>query len=247
MQDASSEPFQPLAAMGIMSRSLELSRDHLGAFLAISVGPLFALGLIDLLLEDQHWLTQVLLAIPTLFVYLLAWSATTLLTAGTLLGHPPDFETAYRCALRSPLGTLLKASIAMIVLIMAGFIALVVPGFIIMAQLSLVPAVVVIERRRTWDSLRQSRALGSGFHTRNLFIVVLLSIPPALAFSLARYLGIDGVLPDLVLTAVSSALQALSMVATFLIYIDMRAREEPLDPTTLALEINTAYGRHDTA
>jgi hypothetical protein len=247
MQSEKSRPFQPLTAMGIVARSLELFREHLGPFLAISVGPVFLLGTLDLLIEHQHWLTQLLFIIPTLFVYLLAWSATTLLTAGALLGHVPDFATAYRCALRSPLGTLLKASLAMILLIMAGFIALIVPGFIVMAQLLLVPAVVVIERRRTWDSLRRSRALGSGFHARNLGIVILLSLPPTLAFWLSRYLGIEGFLPDLVLNAVSSALQALSMLATVLIYVDMRARKESLDPVTFALEINAAYGSHDPA
>ena len=247
MQSSPSEPFRPLDFGQLLSRSLALFTDHFAAFLAVSIGPVFAIDAIGLLTEGAHWVTQVLFTVVTLFVYMVVWSATTLLASGGLLHHPPDFATAYRAALRSPIGTLFRSTIVFIVLVTVGLALLIVPGLIVMAQLMLAPAIVVMERRGTWDSLRRSRALGSGFHARNLILIVVLSLPSILLAALAASLEIDNTFLNLVVMAVSSVTQALTVIAAFLAYIDMRARKESLDPTTLALEIGAAYGQEDAA
>ena len=238
-------PFSPRDTAGLIGATLDLFLRHFSAFAWTSIAPALAISVLNIALGEQEWTVHLVLAIPLLFLELLIWSATTLVSVGTVLGHLPDVSTAYRCALRSPLATLLISTLLLGVTIAAGTFLLVVPGLIVLAQTLLVPVIVVIERRPTWDALRRSRALGAGFYVRNLFVVIVLYLPSILGAILSSSMDEGSPALDVALALLGTVLQTLSMLATVLVYIDMRARKESFDPTTLALEINTAYGERD--
>jgi hypothetical protein len=242
LDTASAQPFPVRDAAGLIGAALDLFMRNLSAFAWTSIAPALAISVLDIALGEQEWVVRLLLAVPLLFIELLIWSATTLVSVGAVLGHVPDVGTAYRCALRSPLGTLLKSTLLMAAMIIGGTFLLIIPGLIMLAQTVLVPAIVVVERRATWDSLRRSRALGAGFYVRNLLIVIVLYLPSILGAIFASSLDESSAVFDVALALLSTVLQTLSMLATVLVYIDMRTRKEGLDPNTLSLEINAAYG-----
>lgn len=242
MQDLRTPPFPAQDARELLATAFDLFTRHFSAFAWVSIAPALALSVVDMAIASQDWTLRAILYVPALFVTLLIWSASTLLSAGAVLGHVPDAATAYRCALRSPLGTLLLATMLMGLLILGGTILLIVPGIIALAQTFLVPTIVVLERRTTWDSLRRSRALGASFYGRNLLVIVALFVPVLLASLVVAALEIEHAMAHVILALLSAVMQALSMLATVLVYIDMRTRKEQLDPTAFALEINAAYG-----
>jgi hypothetical protein len=242
LDDTPLPPFPARDAMSLIGATLDLFMRNLTAFAWTSIAPALAISVLDILLSDQPIALRIVLAVPLLFAELVIWSATTLVAAGAVLGHVPDVSTAYRCALRSPLGTLLKSTLLLIVLIAGGTLLLIVPGLIVLAQTLLVPAIVIIERRQTWESLRRSRALGSGFYVRNVLVVIAIYLPTLLASVAIGSMDTDSAIADVALAVLGTVLQTLTMIATVLLYIDMRARKERFDPTTFALEINAAYG-----
>jgi hypothetical protein len=242
VDDTPIPPFPARDAMSLIGATVDLFTRHLTAFAWTSIAPALAISLLDIMLSDQQIAVRIVLAVPLLLAELVIWAATTLVTAGAVLDHVPDVATAYRCALRSPLGTLLKATLLMILLIGGGTLLLIVPGMIVLAQTLLVPAIIIIERRQTWDSLRRSRALGAGFYVRNVLIIVVLYLPTLLASMAVGAMETDSAMADVLLAVLGTVLQTLTMIATVLLYIDMRARKERFDPTALALELNAAYG-----
>jgi hypothetical protein len=232
--------------MSLIGATLDLFMRNLTAFAWTSIAPALALSVLHILLDgllgDQAMSVRLVLFVPLLFATFVIWSATTLVAAGAVLGHVPDVSTAYRCALRSPLLTLLTSTVLLVVLILVGSILLVVPGLIALALTLLVPAIVILERRPVWESLRRSRALGSGFYVRNVLIVIALSLPALLASMVVGSAETYSAAADVAVAVLNTVLQTLTMIATVLLYIDMRARKENVDPNTFALEINAAYG-----
>jgi hypothetical protein len=242
LQDIQAPPFPVQTARELIGTTIELFMRHLSVFAWVAIAPALALSVLNMALGSQDLTARAVLYVPILFAELLIWSASTLVAAGAVLGHVPDTATAYRCALRSPIASLLLSTMLMGLLVLVGTILLVIPGIIALAQTFLMPAIVVIERRKTWDSLRRSRALGAGFYARNLFVITVLFLPALVATMMIVALEIEHAMASVILALLTAVLQAVSMLGTVLVYIDMRARKEQLDPTTFALEINAAYG-----
>lgn len=242
MDDTPTQPFQPQTTFGLIGGALDLFMRNIAAFAATCIAPTLAVSIVNILIGERPLAIGLVIGALILFAELLIWSATTLVAIGAVLGHVPNVATAYRCAARSPLLTLFLAMAVVFMLVIGGTILLVVPGLIALAVTLLVPAIVVVERRSVWDSLRRSRVLGSGFYIRNVFIVIALFLPVILGVTLISSPEERNPGVEVAFALVSTVLQALSMLATVLLYIDMRARKEQLDPTTLALEINSAYG-----
>jgi hypothetical protein len=242
MDEARTPPFPSRDTAALIGATIDLFIKHFTAFAWTTIAPALAINILNVALGEQPVAVSLLLAIPVLVAELVIWSATTLVSVGAALGHVPDVATAYRCALRSPLLTLFASMMLVLALVVGGSLLLIVPGLVALVMTVLVPVIVVVERRATWDSLRRSRALGSGFYLRNLFIVVILFVPAVVGAYLVSSLEVENPVIEVGLAVLSTVLQTLSMLATVLVYIDMRARKEQLDPTTLALEIGEAYG-----
>jgi hypothetical protein len=242
MDEARTPPFPSRGTAALIGATLDLFMRHFSAFAWTSIAPALAIGILNVALGEQPVAISLVLAIPVIVAELVIWSATTLVSVGAALGHVPDVATAYRCALRSPLFTLFASMMLVFALVIGGSLLLVVPGLVALAMTLLVPVIVVVERRTVWDTLRRSRALGSGFYVRNLFIVIILLVPMVVGAYLVSSLEVKNPAIEVALTLLSTVLQTLSILATVLVYIDMRGRKEQLDPTTFSLEIGEAYG-----
>ena len=242
METTPASPFPARNTAGLIGATLDLFVRHFAAFAWTCIAPSLAISIVNIAIGEQPSAVSVLLAIPMIIAELLIWSATTLVSIGVVLGHVPDVATAYRCARRSPLFVLFVSMMLVSLLVLGGTLLLIVPGLIALVMTLLVPVIVVVERRTVWESLRRSRALGSGFYIRNLFVVIALVVPAIIGAGLIPSLEEPNPAVVVALALLSTILQALSMLATVLVYIDMRARKEQLDPATFAHEINAAYG-----
>jgi hypothetical protein len=102
-----------------------------------------------------------------------------------------------------------------------------------------VPTVVVLERTWAWTALQRSRILGKGFYTRNTALVLLLYLPTTiLAWIIYATLQISS---SDVLKALGIVLQGilvpLPLIATVLLYYDLRARSEGYDLAMLGQDL----------
>lgn len=242
MDATPSQPFPAQSTFGLIGATLDLFMRNITTFASTCIAPTLAISIVNILIGERPLAIGLVLGAVILFAELLIWSATTLVSIGAVLGHVPNVATAYRCAARSPLLTLFLAMAVVFMLVIGGTILLIVPGLIALAVTLLVPAIIVVERRSVWDSLRRSRVLGSGFYIRNVFIVITLFLPVIVGISFMSSPEVRNPGVEVAFALLTTVLQALGMLATVMIYIDMRARKEQLDPTTLALEINAAYG-----
>jgi hypothetical protein len=102
-----------------------------------------------------------------------------------------------------------------------------------------VPTVVVLERTFGWTPLLRSSALGKGFYLRNLAIVLLLYITTfILGWVAFLTLQIQESNTLQILGAVlETALAPLPLIATVLLYYDLRARAEGYDLAMLGQDL----------
>ena len=133
LDDTPVPPFPTRDAMGLVGAAIDLFMRNLSAFAWTSIAPALAISVLHILLErnilrDQSTGMHLIILVPVLFATLVIWSATMLVTAGAMLGHVPDVSTAFRCALRSPLLTLLTATMVLTLLILAGGMLSSYPG-----------------------------------------------------------------------------------------------------------------------
>lgn len=129
---------------------------------------------------------------------------------------------------------LLAVSVVVAVLVMAGLLLFLVPGFIVLAVLLLAAPVVVLEKAGAAEALRRSARLTRGVRARILGIAVLAQLITSLISS-----ALLSVLPDsatVSATVVALAVQALVSAVTVpwtasviaLLYVDTRIRKEGL-------------------
>jgi hypothetical protein len=102
-----------------------------------------------------------------------------------------------------------------------------------------VPTVIVLEGTFGWTALKRSKALARGHYIRNCAMLLLLYIP---TFILGRVLffslqvsGNDVL--KVIGVALQTALYPLPLIATVLLYYDLRARSEGYDLTMLSQDL----------
>lgn len=113
-------------------------------------------------------------------------------------------------------------------------------GLVVLFQIwwMFVPTVVVLERSFGWASLSRSKALGKGFYLRNVGIVVLLYSIVLLGWAAFLPLQIHPNHLLKMLAAVLAALLApLPLIATVLLYYELRVRSESYDLVTLGQDL----------
>ena len=133
------------------------------------------------------------------------------------------------------------AIVAGIILIL-GFIALIIPGFIVMTMFWVVVPVAVIERQGVGSSLSRSRFLTYGHRWAIFGIVILLGLAQGLSQALAQTLllpsiplRVQDLLPwlfgDLLITAFFAALAAVTVGVGYYL---LRSEKEGADIKTIA-------------
>jgi hypothetical protein len=140
-----------------------------------------------------------------------------------------DIETTFK-RVRPSLGPLFVAGLLTGLGIALGFLALIVPGFILLTRWILVTPAVVLERRSATDAMRRSWHLVRG-HGWKVFAVILITmLVSAIGQSIA--IAVFAFLPDFLQTWIGG-LVANSLVAPFValawtvMYFRLRGDPEP--------------------
>ena len=122
------------------------------------------------------------------------------------------------------------ASLFSFVLVAAGLLALVIPGFIVGAYVGMGPVAAVLERTRAGDSLRRSVALSAPARRAVGVVFGVFVIIPNAALQVALYLGKDSVPLGLwvALELVSVVLFLVGLLALTRAFLLLGGTREPL-------------------
>lgn len=163
-----------------------------------------------------------------------AWAA-----AEVYLGEQPTVGETYRYIGRRiwpVVGVSLLTALALIL----GFLALIIPGFILMARLFAATIAVVIEDRGVTDAMRRSSDLVKGSTGRVLGYLIVMGVIVGIGGMILGGLSFlfDSEAAVLVLDLISSVvLTPLSAVFGVLLYFDLRIRKEAFDLEVMAREL----------
>jgi hypothetical protein len=135
---------------------------------------------------------------------------------------------------------LLGISILQVIIIIIGF----VPGIIAMLWLIFTPSVVILEGSGGFAALKRSKAIGKGYHSRNLGIFALLLVIPIVIYGIlvVAFMKLfphavghfGGWLFDAIVDSLSAPLTIIGIV---LMYYDLRVRKEAYDAAALAEDL----------
>ena len=162
----------------------------------------------------------------------------------SVLGRAPELGASMRLGLRR-MGRLFVAGLAMYIVVLLGFVALIIPGVIIACGYAVVVQVAVLEDLGSaTDALGRSWALTKGYKGKAfalaLAFIAIFSVPFIAAGAVAAFV------PALA-APVTAAGQLLSFVVTplfacvfTLFYYDLRVRQEGFDLDHLSRELGLA-------
>jgi hypothetical protein len=151
-------------------------------------------------------------------------------------------STSTRTALARSKGywlSLVATALAVALAVLGGLMALIVPGLLALAALSLAPAVVTVERTSPGAALRRCVELTRGSRLRILGTVLLALFLSSMVSTLLSALApagesLSGDLPRMLLAALASAVTTPWVAGVIaLVYIDLRIRKENLAASLL--------------
>jgi hypothetical protein len=199
------------------------------------------------------WLANWLLVIP------FAAATLTVGVSDICVGNRPSIIRSLRRVFGAILGKLVVTNL-LIFLVQAAFFVPMIAAFwgagnclvglaILPASLALAllfqiwwmfaPTVVVLERIFGWTALKRSKGLGKGFYWRNCGVLLLLYVP-TLVLVWIVYATLQSQ-PNHILkvlgVAIEGMLAPLPLIATVLLYYDLRARSEGYDLAMLGQDL----------
>jgi hypothetical protein len=133
----------------------------------------------------------------------------------------------------------LALKLQMVPLFLCALVASLVLMLLFLVWWMFVPTVVVLERTFGWTALKRSKALGKGFYIRNCGLVFLLYLPTSIlvwaVFSTLQISHSD--ILKMLGVALEGALAPLPLIATVLLYYELRVRSEGYDLATLGQDL----------
>jgi hypothetical protein len=183
--------------------------------------------------------------VQSLFVRPLLTAAVARASADAYLGHAVQVWPTLRFAL-TKIHSILWISLLAALAVVGGFIALVVPGIILLVRLSFGTTILIVERRKGSKALGRSWRLSQGHFWRLLgtlivatlmvsIVASVLTIPANLAFAA---LGPGGWPIAAVGESIATVLTTpFATLVTVLLYFDLRIRKEAFDLEVMAQEI----------
>lgn len=199
-------------------------------------------------LANEMLVLMLVAMLAMLLASLIGSAAITVAVSDICLGNRPSVGRSLRKAFGKLIGRLLVVGLLQMVILLAGLLLLVVPFFIFLAWFLFAQAIVVLEGRRGRDALKRSKALGTGFHWRNVSVLALVSvilfvIVILLGLVMAPFFAFLSAGPeDWLLRTFQAVVQIgiaapLSFVTITLTYYDLRVRKEGYDAQALAEEL----------
>ena len=229
-----------------VSKALEVFFKNFVPFMVLAVVlycPVFLYGYYNV--QDPQRLQDGFVLLIAIMMELILYSVLTAsLVYGTvqhLNGTPTNLVGCFGRGIQTMLAVLGVAIVAGIILIL-GFIALIIPGFIVMTMFWVVVPVAVIERQGVGSSLSRSRFLTYGHRWAIFGIVILLGLAQGIFQAVAQAfllpsmpLRVQDLLPwligDWLITAFFAALAA---VIVGVGYYLLRSEKEGADIKTIA-------------
>lgn len=178
----------------------------------------------------------------------IAGGAATYAISERYLGNDVTIGEALRLAL-SRFWTLSVAQITATIRVIFGFLLLIVPGILWLLSYSLVVPAILVENQKATPSLSRSRDLVKGHRGKVfcvLFVINLLQGIPLLGVSMILGMifniesGAGAVLNSAIINLVSIFVTPLGIIATILLYYDMRIRKEGFDLEMLSRAITVS-------
>jgi hypothetical protein len=249
---AATERVRPLGqdkgVYDLLAEAIRLYRANLRAFLMTAAvvvipgslfssltAPLSALPFVPLWLAGEALHALVFCG----FVLPLVQAALTIGTADRLMAGDADWREHWSL-LRPRLSLLLSAALPASLVLAVGFLVAVLPGLVLSFFLLFAVPVVLFERLGGTAALRRSARLVSQDWLRAALIFLVLGLTASLAHWVAGRLApgallLDNFLGDLLFLLV----MPVPIIATVLLYLDLRRKAEGLDDDHLRAELQT--------
>lgn len=259
---------RPLSTGELLDRTFSLYRSHFGLFVGIFALPhliVFAFQCIGVALQNpSNPLTTALLTMVwglvaialTVIVSAASQAATVVAVSDVHLDRPASVKDSFS-RVKGHIVGVIGLSMLVGLGVVAGFIALIVPGVLLALMWSLAVPVKVLENKSAMDAMSRSSDLTKGDRGR-IFIVWLLFIVLSIGISMLIQLPIEygaGVGSRAALRGLSAGWQVASLAAAFisqslvgplvtiafsLIYYDERVRKEAFDLQLMMSTIDAA-------
>jgi hypothetical protein len=259
MDSISAPRFEAMTTGALLDRAFRLYTSNFSLMLGITAAAYVPFYLIMLAIESSFSgnvqpQSVDLAALLFQIVFMVLWAsiafpiavgAATYAISERYLGNDVTIGEALRLAL-SRFWTLSVAQIIATIRVMFGFFLLIVPGILWLLSYALVVPAILVENQKATASLRRSRDLVKG-HRGKVFCVMLiinlLQVIPILGVNMISGMifntqsGSGAVLNSAIINLASIFLTPLAIIATILLYYDMRIRKEGFDLEMLSRAI----------
>lgn len=157
--------------------------------------------------------------------------------AQAVIGDPVDAEASYRYGFKR-LGSVILVAVLSGLVIFAGFLLLVIPGFIFAVFLSLAIPALVVENKRGTDALGRSWNLVKGNFWHVLGTIFVAAIITGVIGGIISAIGGSNFVLSWIFTAIGQIITTpFTALVAVVLYLDVRARAESLTAETLRGEI----------
>ena len=171
-------------------------------------------------------LASLVVAVVSILMWTVLTGAISRAAAGTFLGRDLEIGESYRYGL-ARFWSIVLVGVLSALAIVGGFILLVIPGFIVLAHLTCVIPVLVIEDRRGREALRRSWDLVRGFGWPVFWTIVVAALLTGLVNAvLTAPFGDSWALRSLAASVASVLTMPYTALVGVLIYLDLRVRKE---------------------
>ena len=158
--------------------------------------------------------------------------------AGALIGRDVDVSASYGYAFLR-LGPLIGLALLVALVVGIGFILLVIPGIIVLVFLAASVPAFIIEGLGVTDSMSRSWKLVSGSWWHTLAVILVAAIIAGLINAILTAIGGHTFLGVWILSAIAQIITApFVALVSVVLYVDLRARHESLNATTLAMDLD---------
>lgn len=129
----------------------------------------------------------------------------------------------------------LGVALLLMIAVLAGFVALIIPGFIVMTILWIAIPVAVVEKPGVINSLKRSAQLTKGYRWPIFGIILLLGIVENVSGKIVENIDMGDIKLSLILSiAIMAFVSAVKAVVTAVGYHDLRATKEGVDINQIA-------------
>jgi hypothetical protein len=245
----------------ILSTAFQLYRRHWRTLLAIAAVVVVPLTLLQygighwvrshgeqmrdqVVVSTSFWAVasaSLLAALVGLLLYQVLTGAITRTIAAEVAGQNLDVEQSYRFGF-ARLGPILVVSILVGLATLLGLIVFIIPGIYIGVRLAVSIQALVVEGRRGTDAMRRSWDLVGGHWWHTAFTILVAGLITAVvnAVITAPFSAGAWFLQGIAAAVATTVTLPYGALVGVLLYLDLRARKEPLDLDTLKANLRAS-------